>query len=263
MFDLAGDPSPPEKLVLSVQGEFDHFGYLVAVSGKTVVIGAPFHGLNESQSGTAYEFDLTGGESSSRDLSRGSPASGDNFGFSVSVSGGTALVGAPGAGGSGAAYTYDLADSSSDPGKLGPDDLADADKFGHSVSVSDGMAAVGAPGAGDTGAAYLYDVSGDTPTLAESFPAEPAGEDQFGHSVAVSDGTLVVGALGTDAGKGVTYAFDLGDSSSEPEDLSPDELADGDRFGHSVAVSGETLIVGAPRTDGAERVAGAAYVYDG
>ena len=85
----------------------------------------------------------------------------DGFGISVSISGGIAIVGAPGdndAGtGSGSAYLFNVA-TGQQLHKLTADDGAAGDEFGGSVGLSGGIAIVGAPGTGlGSGSAYVFE----------------------------------------------------------------------------------------------------------
>ncbi|MGH9939852.1 MAG: FG-GAP repeat protein, partial [Blastocatellia bacterium] len=89
--------------------------------------------------------------------------------------------------------------------------------------------------------------------------------DQFGISVAVSDETIVVGVPFDNggSGKGSAYVFTRGGTGwTEQQKLMPSDGVNGDFFGHSVAISGGTIVVGAPSVgqSGAEDL-GAVYVF--
>ncbi|MCH8066348.1 MAG: FG-GAP repeat protein, partial [Chloroflexi bacterium] len=93
--------------------------------------------------------------------------------------------------------------------------------------------------------------------------------DRFGVSVAVSGDTAVVGAHGEDAGgsnAGAAYVFQRNqggtDNWGEVKKLSSSDAEAGDQFGRSVAVSGDTVIVGAFAEDAGGSAAGAAYLFD-
>ena len=77
---------------------------------------------------------------------------------------------------------------------------------------------------------------------------EPAAADKFGRSVAISGETVVAGALHNDAGtnSGAAYVFVRnGATWSQQDKLTASDAATDDFFGHSVAISGETAVVGA------------------
>jgi len=98
------------------------------------------------------------------------------------------------------------------------------------------------------------------------FVAPDAAEgDGFGYSVAFDDAVAVAGAYRNDGmalDAGAAYVFEESDSGwSEAQVLRPADLGYDDRFGQAVAVSGDTLIVGAPRDDDLGTDCGAAYVF--
>ena len=71
----------------------DYFGYSVAISGTTLVVGSPGFAKD---AGRAYVFtDTAGGWHQAVELKGSDTATSDYFGYSVAVSGTTALVGAP------------------------------------------------------------------------------------------------------------------------------------------------------------------------
>ncbi len=72
---------------------FDEFGFSVALSGTTAVVGARFDGDAGGESGSAYVFDTTTGNELFK-LIASDAAFDDRFGVSVALSGATALVGA-------------------------------------------------------------------------------------------------------------------------------------------------------------------------
>ena len=212
-------------------------------------------------------------------LNNPGPAAGDEFGFSVAISGTRVVVGAhaddTGATNAGSAYVYDL--SSGTPTVPvatlnNPSPFAN-DQFGLSVAISGTRVVVGAhvddTGATDAGSAYVYDLSSGTPTVpvATLNNPGPAAGDLFGMSVAISGTRVVVGANADDTGAtdaGSAYVYDL--SSGTPTvpvaTLNNPGPAEGDQFGESVAISGTRVVVGAFVDDTGATNAGSAYVYD-
>ncbi len=206
----------------------DQFGFSVAVSGTTAVVGAFGNARAATNSGSAYFFDLSAcGAACTEDgkLTAADAAGGDKFGFSVAVSGTTAVVGAhpndDAGSNSGSAYFFDLSScgaACTEDGKLTAADAAVLDLFGFSVAVSGTTAVVGSvfdDDAGhDSGAAYFFDLSSCGAACIESdklTASDAATDDQFGESVAVSGTTAVVGAFfDDDAGgnSGSAYVFD-------------------------------------------------------
>ena len=85
--------------------------------------------------------------------------------------------------------------------------------------------------------------------------SDPAADDLFGTSVAISGETVVVGAWNDDgaasANQGSAYVFvSSGLAWIQQAKLEASDAAAGDIFGGSVAISGETIVVGASFDDG-------------
>ena len=207
------DISSPAKLTASDSTAGSRFGHAVSVSGDTIVVGTP----GEGGAGAAYVFTKpdTGwaDTSASVKLTASDGASGDRFGYAVSASGGTVLVGAPGnenGEGLGAAYVFTEPDTgwstTSVSAKLTASDGSAGDWFGHAVSVSDEFIAVGAYGSDivtgtqeslDSGAVYAFRRPQDgwvsSSNAQKLTTKDPASGDTFGYSVSVSGDTLGVG----------------------------------------------------------------------
>ncbi len=144
----------------------DFFGFRVAISGTTAIVGAWGDDDNGNASGSAYLFDTTTG----RQIAKLLPDDGevlDRFGFSVAISGATAIVGADldedNGFTSGSAYLFDST-TGLQIAKLLPNDGAAGDHFGRSVAISGVTDIVGAPfdddNGTDSGSAYLFDAAG-------------------------------------------------------------------------------------------------------
>ncbi len=153
---------------------------------------------------------------------------------------------------------------------LTPSDGGSGDRFGLSTAVSGTTAIVGSylhDSIGtDVGAAYVYLQSGTSWSQQQKLtpPSGNAG-DGFGFSVAIDGDTAIVGAwqddtVATDAGAAYVFTRSSGTWSLQ-EKLTPTGGAAGDFFGFSVAVRGDTAIVGAFSDDSVASGAGAAYVY--
>ncbi len=261
------------KLLPDDGAALDIFGFSVAISDATAIVGALGDDDNGSASGSAYLFDTTTGQQIHKLLANdGAPN--DWFGRSVAISGETAIVGAnnddDNGENSGSAYLFDISDPA-DPtqiAKLLPDDGADGDRFGWSVAISGTTVILSAPtidGLG-SGSAYLFDISDPAnPTqIAKLLPDDGADGDWTGWSVAISGTTAVVGAHkhddnGTDSG--AAYLFDTA-SGEQIAKLLPEDGAAHDRFGISVAISGTTVLVGADHLEGEVPGSNSAYLFD-
>ena len=140
------------------------------------------------------------------------------------------------------------------------------DQFGYAAAISGSTAVVGAPGATGYGEAYIFERgrSGWSTTPAVTLD-NPNGVPYFGNAVAISGSTIVVGAYGISgdgqAPPGAAYIYVKGRDGwpTSPTTSLADPGADNkDGFGWSVAVSGGSVAVGAPREDGGM---GGTYLY--
>ena len=233
---------------------FGYFGESVAVSGGFVVVGAPDETANGFiEAGHAYIFNAASGALLSTLTSPNAQPYG-NFGFSVAVSGNTAVVGAYGETvngqyDAGYAYVFNAASGSLVSTLTSPNEQQDGN-FGYSVAVSGGLVAVGAFGETannqyEAGHAYIFTSVSALPTTLTSPNAQARGS--FGISVAASGNTVVVGAYGetangfADAG----HAYGFTTSGVLLSILTSPNAQEYGAFGVSVAVSGNTAVVGA------------------
>lgn len=205
----------------------------------------------------------------------------DTFGYSVSVSGDTAVVGVPqdavGANnGQGSAYVYVRSGTTwAFQAKLVASDGFAYQYFGTAVSVSGDTALIGASRVdryvpvASAGAAYVFARAGTTWTQqARLSPTDSTTNDGFGTSVSLSGETALVGA--TQPGSGVTlpakagaaYVFARsGEKWTQQTRMAASDGAAGDAFGASVALNGDTALVGAPLHDFGAQDRGASYVF--
>ena len=134
------------------------------------------------------------------------------------------------------------------------------ERFGSSVAVSGSFAAVGSPGANfEKGSVTVFyetnGVGNGWTRMQDSDVVGLESGDNFGHVVRLKGSTLAIGAPGTDNGKGYVYMFKrnlvnqyvYAQKVRPPTNTYP--LAAGDRFGHSIGLHGNTLVVGAYGTD--------------
>jgi hypothetical protein len=273
------------ELTASDGAASDAFGTSVTVSGTTIVVGADGHtvGSNAGQ-GAAYVFSNTSGTwKQTAELTASDGTAGDDFGYSVAVTGGTVAVGAPlhkvgSNAGQGAVYAFSNTSGTwQQTAELTASDGAYGDELGKSVAVSGGTIVAGAAthqvGSNyDQGAAYVFSNAGAGWTQSAELTASDGGaNDKFGASVAVSGGTIAVGAYGHQVGsnepQGAVYVFsNAGGGWAQSDELTASDGAAQPyeaEFGYSVAVSGATIAVGAPLHQvGSTSEQGAAYVFD-
>ena len=231
----------------------NQFGNTVALSGDTLAVGSPFEssgatGINGNQnndsapsSGAVYVFQRTGQTWAQRAYVKASNAEAfDHFGTSLGLSGGTLAVGATG-------------ESSGATGVNGNqnDNSADA-----------------------SGAVYVFQRTGQTWAQQAYLKPPTRGPQQiFGKSLSVSDNTLATGADGANLSGELHVFFRSGTTWTAQAVLVASNRQDGDLFGVSVAISGDTLVAGAPgeasiargvngnQNDNTARSAGAAYLF--
>jgi hypothetical protein len=252
------------KLVPDDGGWEDYFGISVAISGNTAIVGSAYTG-----SGSAYVFDVTTGAQ----LTKLVPSDGANldfFGGSVAISGNIAIVSSVGdddkGDRSGASYLFNVT-TGTQLAKLRARDGAPGDDFGTEVAISGNIAVVGALYDDDrglnSGSAYLFDVTTRT-QIRKLLAVDGAAGDYFGGSVSISGNRAIIGAYGDDDlgdSSGSAYLFDVATGTQIAKLRASDGAAD-DRFGSSVAISGNTAIVGARGHDGSGADSGSAYLFD-
>ncbi len=272
-YPLIIDPIITQQAYLKASntGSGDGFGWAVAISGETIVVGAPLEdsnatGVNGDQSnnnlgdsGAAYVFIRNGTTWTQQAFLKPSnnPGSGDRLGWSVAISGETIIVGAPN---------------------------EDSNATGMNGDGSNNNAT-------NSGAAYVFGRIGTIWAQQGYMKASNTGsEDQFGYSVGISGETIAVGAAfewsnatgvngdqnNNSAGaSGAAYIFlRNGTTWSQQAYLkASDNGGADDWFGFSIAISGETVLVGAIReasnatgvngnqTDNSASQAGAVYVF--
>lgn len=241
----------------------DSFGATVSLSGNRALVGADFNGA----SGAAYVFAFDG--TTWTQEAKLTPSDGqtqEDFGSSVSLLGGRALIGAfNDNGGTGSAYVFTLRNGAwLQTAKLTPPAGAEGGFFGGSVSLSGKRALVGASLAdGATGSAFVYVINGGFWNLeAELKASDGLPLDFFAYSVSLSGSRALVGAPFDDNGafgngSAYVFAFD-GTTWTQEAKLSALGGANNDEFGFSVALSGPRAVIGAP---GRTRDRGSAYLF--
>ncbi len=180
-------------------------------------------------------------------------------GASVAIDGDWAVVGAPDYDNRGAVFIYRRdgpADADGNPDwvyqtLLQPEGIRAGDDFGYSVTLSDGVLAIGSPGSNsDGGLLYIYQRIGDGWSLQFSAAGSPGW--RLGQAVDASDNVVVVGAPGFSNGvdqPGIGIAFSYERVEFEwvrKGQYFARAFGAGAGFGTSVAIEGDTVVVGAP-----------------
>lgn len=265
-----------QKLFASDATMGDHFGGAVAISGDVALVGNADDNDLGSHSGSAYLYARTGSQWAEQQKVLASDGTqGDWFGWSVAVSGDTALVGAYGRDDkgidSGAAYVFVRNGSSwVQQQKLLASDGQQADWFGWSVSMDGDTALISAAGDDDggmgAGSAYVFQRSGNTWTEQQKLLANDGGsEDWFGWSVTLDGDTAIVGSFadddqGEDSGSAYVFVHGGGQWTLQQK-LIPTGGGAATWFGRAVALSGDTLVASALGAGPIGDLSGAAYVF--
>ncbi|MBI1825430.1 MAG: FG-GAP repeat protein [Planctomycetes bacterium] len=217
-----------QTLVAPDAAAYDFFGYSTGISGNVIIVGAYGDDVFGSNSGSAYVYRNNGTSwSYSQKLTPSGGLAGDNFGWTVSIDGPDAVIGAPdrdelGAS-SGAAYVFhDNGTSWSQVTKFLASDGGAYDWFGRSVSISGTGILIGAQkwsndltGITGIGKAYYFDYDGTSWAEALGlYQPSPWGwyDDHFGSAVALDGGSAVVGAIDEDPpamDTGKAYIYDV------------------------------------------------------
>lgn len=282
VYTLSGGAWVLQQKLTPADGEADDiFGYSVAISGDTIVVGAygDMIGTNMNQ-GSAYVFTRSGSTwTQQQKLFAGDGAANDVYGRSVAIVGDTVVVGSPAADTTanvdqGASYVYTRSGTVwTQQAKLLGTDGAALDYFGDSVSISGDSVIVGATE--DTngtntqqGSAYVFTRSGTSWTQqAKLTGTDSAAFDYFGFSVSIDANTAVVGTLanvGANFQQGSAYIFTRSGTTwtQQAKLLAADGGMD-DSFGNSVFVLGDTVMVGAAGdTNVANLRQGSAYIFN-
>ena len=253
------------------------FGKAIAIDGNYAVVGSSY-----MKDGCVYvlHYDGTSWKNIARLMMNSNldSAIGFSFGSSVGISGNTIVVGAYHSGKDGRVFVFEKSTGEwtdmANPIVLKPSDSEDDDLFGYSVAISGDNIVVGAYQDDDNGAnsgsAYVFTKpSGgwtDMTETAKLTASDGVDYDSFGYSVSISGDNIVVGAHqdhGAFSGSAYVFTKPSGGwvSMTETAKLMASDGAAFDRFGCSVGVSGDNIVVGAWLDDDGEANSGSAYVF--
>ena len=250
------------------------FGRNVALSGDTLLVGAPYDNDGGVRSGSAYIFERNPLDpavwTQAAKLTANDAYTNDQFGWAVAVDGDTAVIGAYTKMYGGRVYIYER--DAGGPGlwgetaQLNPDPPGFQACFGEAVDLDGDLLAVGAYGGGDY-AGYVYVFQRQPGTnqwqrLTRFRSADTYAYYYFGYTVSLDNWTILAGAPGADGLMGAAYIFAA--DPAQPETwtervkLSPSDGAMQDYFSLSLALSDDLAWVGAPMHASAT---GAGYLY--
>ena len=264
------------KLLAPVGAADDWFGRSVAIYGDTIVVGAYGDDDTGDESGSAHVFVRSDEEwKHLAKLLAPDGAAREYFGRSVSIYQDTIVVGADGDGdngdgngsahifvGSGETWTYEA--------ELLDANGAAGDRFGYFVAIYEDTIVVGAICDDDngfnSGSAHVFARSGKTWIhQAKLLAPDGADLDQFGRRVAINENTIVVGTKYDDdngSASGSAHVFvRSGETWTHQAKLLAPDGAEGDEFGDSVAIYGDTIVVGADGDNSNGDDSGSAHVF--
>ena len=259
----------PSSLTFAAAEQFDYYyGWSSAIGNSKIVIGHPYETHSSPSTiyyaGAIHIYDMDG--SNPVTVRASDPAQYDYFGWSVAVADSKIVVGAYGDDVGGAAYVYDL--DGTNEVKITASDETSGDNFGYAVAAGGNKVAIGAYGdddrGGSSGSVYLFNYDGTGQQKVRA--SDGSNSDNFGRSVAIGNNKLVVGAPyddTTQGNDGSVYVYDL-DGTNEIRINASDPENNG-RFGWSVAVGENKIVVGVPYDSGTQAASsntGAVYVYD-
>lgn len=263
----------------------DKFGTSVGIDTNVVAVGAP--GVDKDVStpdvGKVYAYRRTGGAgqfTGEKVLTQYAPASNEEFGTSVSVSGDRIAVGAPHEGyfgctdcGGAYVFTWNVGNSSWGRYRFFQADTIGGDNLGQAVAINSTTVLIGASqatvsGLSNSGAAYVFTYNGSSwAQQAKLSPSTPSASTNFGASVALLGDIAVVGAptaiAGGKSNAGLAYLFNRsGTTWSQGSILSASDADVNALFGISVSISSFLIAIGSPRRAvGNTSYAGKVYIH--
>jgi len=279
---FGGNWTQVQKLVASDRAANDRFGFSVSIDGERALIGATnkTEGSNNGQ-GAAYIFErqTNGNWAEVQKLTHPQGMALDNFGSSVKLKGDIAIVGAAfadpqGIKDAGQVFVFrrDSMGTWALHQALEASDKEIGDSFGSALDITGSQLAVGAWFAhnlqtstnndSDAGAVYIFEYDSLLDQWIENQIVVPDtldwnGGDLFGGSLAITDSLLVVGADGDDTDEalqnilnssGAVFVFekDVNGQFQQTKKLVASDRETNGNFGQKIALSGDSLLVGAP-----------------
>jgi hypothetical protein len=217
-----------------------------AIDGSRAIAGCPEATGSDELSGRAFVFELVGDRWLPTELVSPSNRSGDFFGTSVAIGGDVAVVGASHAGPDGIgdylprAHVFEFDGTSWR-------ETAQITNYGAAIDVDGRRIVLGDPGT-DPGRVYVYErIAGVWSWTAQVISYGSPNRPFLGTSVALDGDRLVVGAAPYSGGPGSVVVFRwMSGGWQQVQEIVPQAREPHDGFGASLALSGSTLLVGAP-----------------
>jgi hypothetical protein len=288
-----GHAAPPLKLTATRGQAKEFFGESVAVVGNTVLVGAPGRKIGRHAAQGAVDVfarsrSRTASPAQIAQLTAPDGKANDALGISVAASGQTVLAGADlhrvGAVEQGAAYIFVKPASGWRHARAAAQLTAEQGQarelFGRIVAIWHDTVVVGAPDrsgvAAEQGAAYVFveptsGWAGSLTQTAQLTASDPGKSDEFGGALAISGGVIAAGAprhataKSTEQGAGYVFVKPTTgwQNATDTDELIAQNGTEGDKLGLSIAISGATILLGAPDHEvDKERGQGAVYAFN-
>ena len=262
------------RKVFAADAHYDYFGGAVALSGDTLVGGAPLDDDEDTDAGGAHVFLRNeGGSDNWGEIAEliHTPYDGEEFGFVVAADGDTVVVGDNQSYSDGTVFIFYRneggANNWGEVELLRP--IAFGYGYGRSVALSGDTLAIGMRAGPEV---YLHERNeggADNWGRVKIVEMPDISVNSFGYSVSLDNDTLLIGAIGDDdnglySGSALVYERNEGgaDNWGEVAKLLPSDGDVWDLFGEAVAVKGDTAVVGASQNDDNGERSGSAYVFE-
>lgn len=250
LFLLAANDASAQCRTVLVPNEhetWDHAGAVLDVDDDRLIMAAPAGNGEGSSDGVAYVFERgPGGWVQTGRLTAPEVGYLDGFSNAVGISGDVAVAGTthyddpiPGAGG---VWVFEWDGASWErTQRLRPTGWTGAPNLGRSLAVDAGRIVAGAPGLAPAGGVYVFENGGNGWVDTHLLVPAPGDGTALGHAVAISGDTIV---SPTDLELVVVFEFD-GASWQRTHAIAPSSIPASLIFGRSLALDGDTLVVGA------------------
>lgn len=260
------------------------YGISAALDRDILVVGSIFDQVDGVSAGAVYVYRMNNGSlvyELQYKLAANVPEDASLFGYAVAVDGDILVVGAyfENNGGVKRGMAYVFARNATgvfvQEYKLHPSDPADNDYFGSAVALAGDVLVVGAIADDDnnisnSGSVYVFQKHATSGIFEEQYKLmanDGAAFDRFGIALAMENDILVVGAYCSDVAlrAGCVYLFTRDASTgifTQTHKLFASDAQAYDRFGISVAIDNDILIIGAAADDSSVEDTGSIYVFE-
>lgn len=259
---MAGAAAAQSMPASAQSGVQQGFGATVAVHGDQIIVG---ESANQASPGYiyAYERDASGSWTQTARLSSPDASDADGFGGALAVDGDLMATSGNLEDGSAAVYAFEKKDGTWSMAQRIPMPDSAATGFGTSLALSGDRLLVGAFASNDTTGsvlAYRRDGSGKWTSAGKLTPSDGVAKDRFGVVLAVEGDLALVSATRSGEQVGATYVFRATDSGwVEEGKLVARGVTKGDRFGSSVLIKDDVVLVGTERVN---RFVGSVYAFE-